>query len=204
MKFFLSLFCLLSMGTYIFGQKSDSAALARRDSLRLVKMMEKATYPLIKTAQMGGVIPVTNIEELPDINQSYKLLFDFSQGATTPNKAKEINSARAETARIINLHIAAGIPQKNLELVVIAHGPALFSMIDNAHYQKKFHIDNPNITLINELAAAGVKFTACGQAMQFLNIEKASLVPIIKVGLSAKTVTSSYRAKGFQVTDISE
>ena len=40
--------------------------------------------------------------------------------------------------------------------------------------------------------------------MQFLNIEKASLVPIIKVGLSAKTVTSSYRAKGFQVTDISE
>ena len=43
--------------------------------------------------------------------------------------------------------------------------------------------------------AAGVKFTACGQAMKFL--EKETLLPGITVAYSAKTVIFTYSRKGF-------
>ena len=187
-----------------FAQSKDSAALARRDSLRMAKMLDGAIYPIIKGAKMGGAIPIADPEEKIDPNLTYKLLMNFTQPATTPAKAKEINGALAEVARIMNLHIAAGVPKKNLEVVLIAHGSGLFSLLDNAHYQKKFKIDNPNIKLVNELQAAGVRFAACGQAMKFLEIEKETLLPGIKLAYSAKTVISTYSLKGFVLTDVND
>ncbi len=52
--------------------------------------------------------------------------------------------------------------------------------------------------------AAGAKFTACGQAMKFLEIEKEILLPGIKLAYSAKTVISTYSRKGFIITDVTD
>lgn len=153
---------------------------------------------------MGGVVPVANPDEPIDPTIKYRLLMNFTQAATTAAKAKEINGALAEVARIINLHIAAGVPKENLELVVIAHGSGLFSLLDQKHYHKKFNIDNPNEALVKELEDAGVKFLACGQAMKFLDIEKTDLLNGIKQAYSAKTVISTYSLKGFVLTDVNE
>ena len=183
---------------------NDSAALARRDSIRMAKMMSSAIYPLIREATMGGVLPITSPDELPDPKMKYKLLMNFTQPATAPAKAKEINGALAEVARIINLHIAAGVPKENLDVMVIAHGSGLFSLLDDAHYQKKFKINNPNSKLVKELQEAGVKFSSCGQAMKFLEIERESLLPGISLAYSARTLTSTYCLKGFLLTDVND
>ena len=196
--------CLVTLFSTFAQSPKDSAALARRDSLRMVKMMSSAVYPLIKEAPMGGVVPITNPDELPDPKMKYKLLMNFTQPATTPAKAKVINGALAEVARIINLHIAAGVPQKNLEIMLVAHGSGLFSLLDDEHYQKKFKINNPNSKLVKELMDAGVKFSSCGQAMKFLDIEKETLIPGIRLAYSAKTLTSTYLSKGFIFTDVND
>jgi len=193
-----------TIGSSFAQTPKDSAALARRDSLRMAKMLETAVYPLIKEAPLGGVIPIANPDELPDPKLQYKLLMNFTQPATSATKAKEINGALAEVARVINLHLAAGVPKANLEVVVVAHSGALFSLLDDAHYQKKFKINNPNYKLVKELQAAGVKFTACGQAMKFLEIEKETLLPGIQLAYSAKTVISTYSLKGFILTDVND
>jgi len=49
---------------------------------------------------------------------------------------------------------------------------------------------------------AGAKFTACGQAMKFL--EKETFLPGIKLAYSAKTVISTYSLKGFIITDVND
>ncbi len=203
-KLLLLSICVVSLISAFAQSPKDSAALARRDSLRMAKMMSSAVYPLIKEAPMGGVVPIMNPDEMPDPKMKYKLLMNFTQPATTPAKAKEINGALAEVARIINLHIAAGVPQKNLEIMVIAHGSGLFSLLDDEHYQKKFKINNPNNKLVKELMDAGVKFSSCGQAMKFLDIEKETLIPGIRLAYSAKTLTSTYTLKGFQLTDVND
>ena len=200
----LLLIFLAIAGTAFAQSPKDSAALARRDSIRMAKMMSSAIYPLIKEATMGGVVPITNPDELPDPKMKYKLLMNFTQPATAPAKAKEINGALAEVARIINLHIAAGVPKENLDVMVIAHGSGLFSLLDDAHYQKKFRINNPNSKLVKELQDAGVKFSSCGQAMKFLEIERESLLPGIRSAYSAKTVTSTYVLKGYVLTDVND
>lgn len=204
MRFIVLLLIGLNTLNFSFAQApKDSASLARRDSLLMAKMKE-FTYPLIKEAPMGGVIPILNPDEMPDPAQKYKLLMNFTEAATSPTKAKKINGALAEIARIINLHIAAGIPKANLEVVVIAHGGALLSLYNDVNYQKKFKMNNPNYKLIKELQTAGVRFTTCGQSMKFRDIEKEMLLPGITLAFSAKTVISSYSLKGFILTDVND
>jgi len=201
---FLSVMCFITIGSSFGQAPKDSVALARRDSLRMAKMIENSIYPLIKGAPMGGVIPILNADELPDPKLKYKLLMNFTVAANTPAKAKKINGAMEEVARIVNLHMAAGVPKSHLDVAVIIHGLALFSLLDDEHYQKKFKIDNPNSKLLKELQDAGIRFMVCGQAMKFLEIEKENLLPGIKLAYSAKTVITAYSLKGFVLTDVND
>lgn len=165
-----------------------------RDSVEKA-ILAKAIYPLIKSSKWSGVIPVDNPDEKPDVNQQYKLMMEVTTGIG--DSVNEINAAMAEVGRLLNIHIAAGIPKKNIDLIVVAHGPVLKSFYNNEVYKQKFKVDNPNIVLYNELLAAGVKFIACGQAMSFQNITKEELLPWVKVALSAQTVFTNYQLKGY-------
>ena len=167
-----------------------------RDSMEKV-MMAKMTYPLIKASKYAGVIPIKGVEEKPDVNQRFRILFEITTGIKDSAAAKEINDALAEVGRQLNLHIAAGVPQKNMDVVVIAHSGILKSFYTDSIYMKQYTVKNPNDTLLNELRAAGVKFIACGQAMNFLNIDKQQLFPWMKVALSAQTVITDYQEKGY-------
>jgi intracellular sulfur oxidation DsrE/DsrF family protein len=172
-----------------------------RDSLEKA-FVSKAVYPLIKSSKWSGVIPVSNADEKPDINQQYKILMEVTTGIKGSDGAKEINEAIAEVGRLINIHMAAGIPKKNMHVVVVAHGPVLKSFYNDAVYKEKFKVDNPNVPVFNELLAAGVKFIACGQAMYFFDVKKEEMVPWMKVALSAQTVLTDYQLKGYMVKKI--
>jgi intracellular sulfur oxidation DsrE/DsrF family protein len=171
--------------------------MSAKEARRFKKIMDQATYPLIKSQRMTGVLPVTEIDAWPDTTQSYKILFAWTLGSKDSVKAKKVNYALTEIGRIVNLHLASGIPKEKIEVVVAVHGLSIYSLQNDEAYRKMFHVKNPNSVLLKELQEAGVLFIACGQAMAFLEIEKSALLPGIKKSLTAQTIISSYQMKGF-------
>ncbi len=156
-----------------------------------------AKYPLITSAKMSGVVPVENPTEKPDPTMEYKLLFELTYN-NPDSMAKELNDGLAEIGRVINLHVASGIPAEKIIPVVVVHGSALYSVMNNEAYQKKYACENPNLQLIAELEQkAVVKFIACGQAMAFFQVDRSTLPPEFKVSLTAQTVLSNYQTKNY-------
>ena len=199
MKPIITLICFFLIASTI-----ANAQASKRDSILLSKFNAKGTYPLIKSSKFCGVMPVDNVTDKPDPSVKYKLLFDFSKGTNDSVKAKDINRGLVEIGRIINLQIVAGVPRENLELVIVTHGRALFSLLSAEAFKKQFKAENPNITIIQELESAGAKFVACGQAMQFQDIDRSSLPPNIRVAIAAKVALSTYQQKGYTTYEIAD
>lgn len=209
--FLLSFFFILQAQT---ASKDSAVSAAIADSLSKAKqkavwdstekvLMAKTTYPLIKGSKYAGVIRVNDINEKPDVTQHFKLLLEITKGIKDSAAAKEINDDLTEVGRQLNLHLAAGIPQKNIDIVVVAHGSILKTFYTDAVYKEKYKVVNPNDSLLTQLRSAGVKFIACGQAMNFINIDKAQIFPWVKVALSAQTVITDYQLKGYIHRDLS-
>lgn len=199
-RLYLSVICLLAMMA-CFAQSTDSLpidpSMSPREVRRIKKLFSQATYPLLKTHIMTGVLPVTDIDVWPDTTLTYKLLFSWTLPANDSVKSQRANYGLTEIGRIINLHIANGIPRNHLQVEVVVHGLSLFSLLNDAAYKKQFHRGNPNAALVREMQAAGVHFQACGQAMGFLGLTKKDLMPGIDKGLTAQTLISSYQLKGY-------
>jgi len=107
-----------------------------------------------------------------------------------------LDASLSEVARVINLHIASGVPQNKISPVIVSHGSALYALSNNEYYQKHFKKDNPNIKLINELKSIGTKFIVCGQAMTFHEMKIEDFLPDVKLSLTAQTVLTHYQLKG--------
>lgn len=176
----------------------DSAKVEKEfaDKIKKAKVLSVAVYPALKGGENSGVIPVKDPDEVPDPTLDYKLLFELI--ASNPDSlVKEINDGLAEVARVINLHVASGVPLKKIFPVIAVHGPALDAISTNDYYKEHFKTDNPNIKLINDLTFIGAKFIACGQAMAYRDIKKEALLPVVKVSVTAQTVLTSYQLKGY-------
>ena len=162
-------------------------------------------FPAIKGYNWAGVAPIQNVTELADPKMKYKLLMEltgFAAKGQEKTAKNEINGGIGEVARKVNLHVAAGVPQKNIDLVIIVHAGASFAFLNNEKYKRKYGIDNPNINIIKDLQNFGAKIIICGQAMTFLGLETQDLVPGIKEALSAQTVLSTYELKGYKFYDV--
>lgn len=181
-------------------------ASAHADSVRIDKQFAEkekwekikglAINPVLKAGDMSGVIPVKDPAEIPDPKIDYKLLFELT--VNNPDSlAKDINTGLAEISRIINLHVASGIPLQKIFPVIVVHAAALKAISTNKYYQSQYKLDNPNLKLITELEKIGAKFIGCGQAMAFFDVKKEDLLPEVKVSLTAQTVLSSYQLKGY-------
>jgi intracellular sulfur oxidation DsrE/DsrF family protein len=163
-------------------------------------------YPLIKGYKGAGVAPVQQIDERADSSMRYKLLMEltgFAAKGQLETAKSEVNQGLGEVARKLNLHIMAGVPLKNIDLVVVVHGSALHALLNNEKYKRIYGIDNPNLPVIKQLQAAGTRFIVCGQAMTGFKLEIDDLVPGIKQALTAQTVLSTYQLKGYVLYDIS-
>lgn len=204
-KLLLLLFCF---GLYVVAtaQSPDKKepVVSKKDSLRLVKLNAKGIYPAIKASKFSGVLPVTGITEKADTTAKYKLLISLTAGTSDAEKIKALNRGLAEAGRLVNLHLAAGVPKQNLEVVIVTHSKALFALLNNEAFKKEFKTDNPNLAIIKELEDAGAKFIACGQAMQFLEIKNEALLPEVKIALAAKVALSTYQLKGYALFEIDD
>ncbi len=157
----------------------------------IASMKSQEMYPVIKG--YGGIVEVDS-EFSPDTDQEYRLIFDVTLRASNP---ADVNAGLDGVARVINLHAYAGVPKENVQVIVVVRQGATYSVLDNEYYQNKFQVDNPNLDLIKQLKAAGVKFYVCGQNLKRAKIETKHVVGEVQVALSAFTTTTHYRMKGY-------
>jgi intracellular sulfur oxidation DsrE/DsrF family protein len=181
--------------SFVFTKKESMPPIFK-DSARLNQLKAMAYYPVFNAGLFSSVLPVDGVDEIPDPNKDYKLLFKFTVG-NSDSTHKSLSPGLVEIPRIINLHVASGIPISHIHIVVATHGPSMYALETNDGYRKKFGIDNPNIRLIQQLMLNGTKFIACGQAMHLFLVDKADLYPGTKVSLTAQTVLSNYAEQGY-------
>lgn len=157
-------------------------------------MAQEKSNPLIK--EFGSVYSVPFAEERPNPNLKYKILVEVNTGTEKP---ENVNENLEAAARVVNLHILGGVPEKNLQVVLVVHGAAAFNLMNNEAYRQKYAVDNPNLPLISSLHKAGVKIFVCGQTMMKRNIDQQKLAPEVTIALSAITTITNYSLKGFTV-----
>jgi intracellular sulfur oxidation DsrE/DsrF family protein len=150
--------------------------------------------PLVKG--FGAVYNVPFAVEKPNPDFKYKILVDVNSASEKPEL---LNEGLETVAKILNLHILGGVPEKNLDVVLVVHGAAAFNLMNNITYKQKYAVDNPNLPLIAALGQAGVKIFLCGQTVLKRNIDYQQLAPEVIVALSAITTITNYTIKGYTV-----
>ena len=157
-------------------------------------LAQEKVNPLIK--DFGTVYAVPFAVERPNPTLKYKILVDVN----TPSEKPEIVNENLEAAaKIVNLHILGGVPEKNLQVVLVVHGAAAFNLMNNEAYRQKYALDNPNLPLLTSLHQAGVKIFVCGQTIIKRSIDQQKLAPEVTVALSAITTITNYSLNGFTV-----
>jgi intracellular sulfur oxidation DsrE/DsrF family protein len=154
-----------------------------------------------------SVVKPAEVNDLPDLSKDYKLLFeivDFSRKNNVETAFKNENAMLLEAGRIINLHIASGIPADKLKVVFVIHGKAVDVLYNNKMYQEQYKIDNPNLALIKQMQDKGIKFIVCGQLMTWGGLKLSNLTEGIKEAYSAKTAVSNYQNQGYIYAKIHE
>lgn len=180
----------------IFQEDSLKVAKDYAEKEKWEKIYARAEYPLLKGSKNSGIIPVKDPTEIPDPNMDYKIIFEVVSN-NPDSTIKEINSGLDEVARVINLHIASGIPVNKIKVIIVVHAAALNAIKTNEAYQKKYKTNNPNLKLISDMEKMGARFIACGQAMAFFEVKKEELLPEVKISLTAQTVLTSYQLQGY-------
>lgn len=142
--------------------------------------------------QLGPVFdfgPVATIDsDIPPTKRTkLKLSFDTAK----PSEDGKINRTLESAARFINMHVEAGVPQKNIDVAVVVHGKASFDLVDKA--------DNPNVSAIKALTKEGVRIILCGQSAAYHGIKKEALAPGVEMALSAMTAHALLQQKGYAV-----
>lgn len=148
--------------------------------------------PVIKKA--GGIFEVNDAVEKPDPTIPYKIVIELVSASDNPG---EVNQALNNIARLINLHVSGGVPRANLEIVVAIHGEATYTITDSKTYEQKYKEPNPNLELYKELADAGVKLVVCGQSLIVRKVDRATIIPEIKIATSMLTTVTTHQLKGF-------
>ncbi len=161
--------------------------------------------PMITGNIWLAVTQPKEINHFPDLSKDYRLLFeliDFSEKDAGENAAKKQNPYLVEAARILNLHAGAGIPVERIKAAFVLHGPAMNILMTNEHYNKRYHTDNPNLTIIKQLQDRGFKFVVCGQSMTWAGRRLKEFTENVEEAFSAKTAITSYQNNGYLLQNV--
>lgn len=153
---------------------------------------QQAQFPIVK--DFGGIYEVKDAVK-PDLNIEYKIVIDLK---TPQGKKENLNRGLQNVARLMNLHGLGGVKSENLKVVVVVHGGATVSILNNEGYQRKEGVKNPNVKLMNALKKAGSKIYVCGQSLLSRGYEHEEVYSEVNIGLSMLTVVSTYMHKGYK------
>ena len=132
----------------------------------------------------------------PDAKATYKAVFDVTKAGPAADK---VNPSLDHIARTVNVFAAAGVPLSHLKFVVIIHGPATASALNDQEFQAKFGHANPDAAVIAALTKAGVQVMVCGNALGDFKYEPSMVNPEVKVALSAMSTLVILQDQGYAV-----
>lgn len=153
---------------------------------------QEAQYPIVKG--YGGIYEIPDATERPDPDAEYKIIIDLVSAAEDPAK---INRMVDNVARMINLHGLAGVPKESMHVKVAIHGGAIFSILNDSHYQKLYGVDNPNLKVYQALQDAGVDIYVCGQSLLAREMTTGDVWEEATIALSMLTTLTTYIPQGF-------
>lgn len=161
-------------------------------ALPMMAQAQDPTHPAI--AGYGAITPLPDAANQPDPALRYKLVFDVSKAAASPDK---VNPTLDRVARTLNLLASKGIRPQPGDIVAVFHGPATPAILSDAAHQARNAMPNPNIALIHALTEAGVGIHVCGQALHGMKYNAADLAPGVTEDLSAITTVTTLQLRGW-------
>ena len=153
---------------------------------------EPETGPIVDGYGAAFVIEDADVPLATD--HVYKVAWEITDYAGEPDG---INRSLDRVARFLNLHAQNGLAAEDMEIGVVVHGRALISMLSDTSYQERFDRTNPNLELVEKLAAAGVQFFVCGQSMARRDFAKSELAEPVKLATSALTMVHQLQFEGY-------
>ncbi|MFN4000443.1 DsrE family protein [Algoriphagus sp.] len=149
-------------------------------------------FPIVKG--YGGIYEIADATERPDPTLEYKILVDLTSPA---EDNKQISRWVDNVARMINLHGLAGVPKEKIKVKVVIHGGAIFTLLNDENYQKRFEVENPNLKVFEALKEAGADIYVCGQSLIARNLKTSDLWPGVTIAHSALTTITTYVPQGY-------
>ena len=144
--------------------------------------------------EADGYVEIPGVALAPTKENKYQAIFDATRPTDKPTHlVPALNMAGSE----LNALVAADAPSANAKFVVVFHGAAVDSILDNDHYKAKFGIANPNLKVIAEMKKRGVEFFVCGQYLAGEKIDPKTLTPDVTVAADALLVLMHYQNKGY-------
>lgn len=141
----------------------------------------------------GPTYPITDRDVPLEDGFVYKAVFDAAEN----RDEKSLNSGLVSVARYLNMHARNGVAVENMDIAVVAHGPALKTLLADTAYRTRYGVENPNSELLQKLEAAGVSFYVCGQSMTFGGFDNDELIEAAQIALSAMTMLTVLQSDGY-------
>ena len=143
----------------------------------------------------GPHAPVDGVEDVP-ADTEFAIAFDVAKPAEDGARNRGLESA----ARFINMHVAAGVPEENIQIAVVVHGKAAMDLLsDEAWAAKGKEGANLSGAMIRAMLDKGVRFILCGQSGAAYGIKADELIPGVETALSAMTAHALLQQSGYTV-----
>lgn len=191
-KVLLPLLLLLTFAAHAQTPSPSRAELLKAQESRVI-------YPLFKGGIASGLLPAENVTMPYAAKGTCRIFFDFAVAAPDPTQP---HPGLDEVMRILNLHVAAGVPPNKLDVYLVYHGSGAASFLNNETYNKRFNRDNPNLAHIRQLQDKGVKLVVCGQTLELRGLKMTSFPEGILKAYSAITARSDLQSRGYTLYNI--
>lgn len=160
----------------------------------LAQGAERLSGPVIHAA--GGTFAVPDPDIRTPLDRDYRIAFEVAAESPSPDA---VNPGLNTAARFLNMHARAGVPLERMQVAVVVHGPAGKTLLRNDAYRARTGADNPNLALLDELAAAGVRIILCGQTALSRGLPLDQVAEPVESALSAMTALLLLQDEGYRV-----
>ena len=145
-------------------------------------------------AEFGPHAPVEGAQAIaPDAE--FRIAFDVADKADEGARNRGFESA----ARFINMHVAAGVPADNIDIVVVVHGKAVLDLVTDEALASRDLPANGSSSMLSAMLEHGVRFVVCGQSASVYGVKAEHLIEGVEMGLSAMTAHALLQQRGYTV-----
>jgi intracellular sulfur oxidation DsrE/DsrF family protein len=170
-------------------------------SLLAAPMADCADAPTPVPAMISGAypyVPIPGAAAAPDKSRIYKVIFNVTKASAKPEEPVEGVLFAATDLSALR---GQSVPTSNTKFALIFHGPAVDGLLDNASYQAKFGVSNPNLAMLSALKRAGAEVLVCSQFIGAMKIDPAKLTPDAALASEAFITLITYQNNGYAVLE---